>query len=284
VQSGAGTTEVDGAIHATDTEAEASTVLALPLLVRGEVYGGFIVAFPIGHQISKEESQLVATLAERAGLAIETARLRTEVRRAAVAAERSRLARDLHDSVTQGLYSMMLYADATGMALSAGKQDVAADNLQQLRGIAREAMLDMRILIFELHPPVLEEQGLVGAIQARLATVEARAGIHTDVTVEGERRLPPHIEEELFWIVREALNNAVKHARATRVAVALHFGQDFVRLSIEDDGRGFDPTDPDHRSGIGLRGVEERAQRINGHLEIVAVPTVGTTLTVTAPL
>jgi len=262
------------------TRQRSGSVLALPLLVKGEVYGGFVTHHATLHQVSEEEIRLAAILADHAALAIENSRLRTQARQAAVTAERSRLARGLHDSVTQALYSMMLYAEATSMAMSAGKQDVAAKNLQELRTIAREAVLDMRILIFELHPPVLEESGLVAALQARLATVEARAGVHAEVDVEGERRLPRPVEEELFWIAREALNNAVKHARATRVTVRLRFGEGDVRMDISDDGQGFDSAGAGRSGGVGLRGIEERVQRIGGRLEIVSLPQEGTTLTV----
>ncbi len=116
--------------------------------------------------------------------------LEEQAKEQAVAAERSRLARELHDSVTQALYSVTLYAEATRLALSAEKRDVATENLRELHNMAREAMVDMRMLIFELHPPVLEEEGLVAALQARLAAVESRARLQTEIHVEGERRLP----------------------------------------------------------------------------------------------
>ena len=120
--------------------------------------------------------------------------LEEQAKEQAVAAERSRLARELHDSVTQALYSVTLYAEATRLALATGKQDVATENLRELHNMAREAMVDMRMLIFELHPPVLEEEGLVAALQARLAAVESRARLQTDIRVSGERRLPIAVE------------------------------------------------------------------------------------------
>jgi signal transduction histidine kinase len=256
------------------------SVLAVPLLVKGEIYGGFVTYYAYPRQVSEEETKLAATLADHAALAIENSRLRTQARQTAVMAERSRLARGLHDSVTQGLYSMMLFAEATSMAMSAGKIDVATKNLDQLRVIAREAVLDMRILIFELHPPILEEKGLVAALQARLSTVEARAGVHAEVEVAGERRLALLVEDELFWVAREALNNAVKHAKAAHVMVRLCFGDEDVSMEIRDDGQGFDSAGAGPSSGVGLRGIEERVQRIGGTLEIASVPGEGTTLKV----
>ncbi len=130
--------------------------------------------------------------------------------------ERQCLARELHDRVVQSLYSMALYADAAALALAAGKQDVTVQHLHELRDTARSTMYDHALLIFELHPPVLEEEGLVTALRLRLAVVEARAGMRADLKVEGERRLPIGVEQELYRIAQEVLNNIMKHARAAR--------------------------------------------------------------------
>jgi PAS domain S-box-containing protein len=210
--------------------------------------------------------------------------LAEQARQKTIAAERSRLARELHDSVTQALYSVTLYAEATRMALSAGKQDVAAKNLTELHRMAREAMVDMRTLIFELHPPVLEEEGLVAAMRARLSAVEARAGLQAEIHVEGEGRVPLPIEEELFWIAMEALNNVVKHAKAQRVEVRCQLEDGNVCLEIQDDGVGFDPAKAGQTGGMGLRGMEERVQRIQGELQIMSAPGRGTTVSVKAEI
>ncbi|MBN2002825.1 MAG: GAF domain-containing sensor histidine kinase [Anaerolineae bacterium] len=255
--------------------------LGAPLLVKGEIYGGLLLFDFALHPVSDETIELLATLAEQAVLAIENSRLRAEARQAAVAAERSRLARDLHDSVTQALYSIMLYAEATNLAMQAGKQEVSANNLQELRNMAHEAMLDMRMLIFELHPPLLEEAGLVAALQARIAAVETRAGLQAEVQVEGKRRLPLQLEEEIFWIAQEALNNAAKHARAQKVIVRLTFEEHRVTLVIKDNGKGFDAANIREGGGMGMRSIEERVQRIQGRLEIESSLEVGTTLALT---
>jgi PAS domain S-box-containing protein len=207
--------------------------------------------------------------------------LEEQAKETAVAAERSRLARELHDSVTQALYSVTLYAEATRLALSTGKQEVAAENLRELHNMAREAMVDMRMLIFELHPPVLEEEGLVAALQARLAAVESRAELQTEMRVEGERRLPISVEEELFRIALEALNNVIKHANAQRVTVDLRFVDGEASLEITDDGVGFDPHAVGESGGMGLLGIEERVQQIQGSFTIESAPGAGTTLRVT---
>ena len=228
-----------------------------------------------GHYLGRRASNRDITERKRAEEV-----LAEQARQKTVAAERSRLARELHDSVTQALYSVTLYAEATRMAMSAGKQDVATKNLNELHRMAREAMVDMRTLIFELHPPVLEEEGLVAAIQARLSAVEARAGLDAVIHVEGEGRVPLRIEEQLFWIAVEALNNVVKHARAQQIEVRYRIDGSNVCLEIQDDGVGFDPAKARQGGGAGLRGMEERAQRIQGKLEITSIPERGTRVSV----
>jgi signal transduction histidine kinase len=256
------------------------SVLAVPLLVKDEVYGGLVLYYPTSRQFTEEETGLAVTLADHAALAVENARLRTQVRQTAVTTERNRLARDLHDSVAQALYSMTLYAEATNRAMASGKQDVVAKNLHELHDMARQAMLDMRLLIFELHPPVLEDEGLVAALQARIAAVESRGGVQAEVHAEGERRLSLHIEEALYWITQEALNNAVKHAKAQHVVIRLHFGDNSIYLEVSDDGLGFDASDAKQAGGMGMRGIKERVQQINGKLEIQSIPEKGTTIKV----
>jgi PAS domain S-box-containing protein len=206
--------------------------------------------------------------------------LEEQAKEKAVAAERSRLARELHDSVTQALYSVTLYAEATRLALLAEKQDVATENLRELHNMAREAMVDMRRLIFELHPPLLEEGGLVGALQARLAAVESRARLKTEIHVEGERRMSISVEKELFGIALEALNNVVKHAEAQQVTVNLTFEDEGVCLEITDDGLGFDPVAARGSGGMGLPGIEERVERLGGAWVVESAPGCGTVMRV----
>jgi PAS domain S-box-containing protein len=263
---------------------QCKTVLAVPLLVKEEVYGGLVLYYSTPRQLSEEEIGLAVTLADHAALAIENARLRTQVRQTAVTTERNRLARDLHDSVAQALYSMTLYAEATNRAMAAGKQDVVTKNIHELHDMAREAMLDMRLLIFELHPPVLENEGLVAALQARIAAVETRGGVQAEVCTKGERRLPLPIEEALYWITQEALNNAVKHAKAQHVTIHLHFDEKTVYLEVQDDGLGFDAANAKHAGGLGMRGIKERVQQIDAKLDIHSLPEKGTTVRVKVEL
>lgn len=231
-----------------------------------------------------EDVRIVSLFADQAALSAQHARLYQQVERLVVVEERQRLARELHDSVVQSLYSVTLYADAAAMALAAGQSDVTANHLQLLRETTQAAMRDMRLLIFELHPPDLEKEGLVAALQARVAAVETRAGLRTEFLVEGERRLPFLIEQELYGIAQEALNNVGKHARAQRVTVHLQITDKIVRLEVRDDGVGFDPSSARKTGGVGLRSIEERTARVGGTLAMHSEPGAGTRIRVEIPL
>jgi len=259
-------------------------LLAVPLCVDETILGVLDVVNKPGG-FTEADMRLMRLFADQAAISIEHAQLHQQAEKLAVIEERQRLARELHDSVTQAIYSVTLYADAARMALAAGKQEVVADHLQELRSMAREAMLDMRLLIFELHPPVLEKEGLAVAVQTRLETVEARSGLQSAFHVEGqETRLPLTIEENLYRIVQEALTNAVKHAKAQQVTVRLRFDDHHFGLEVSDDGVGFDPTHVRQSGGLGLRGIEERVQHIGGQLIMNSSPDKGTVLQVEVDL
>jgi signal transduction histidine kinase len=138
----------------------------------------------------------------------------------------------------------------------------------------------MRLLIFELRLPMLRSEGLAAALQARLEAVEARVGLDTDFRVEGEGQLSPEVEEGLYRIAQEALNNALRHARARSVSVLLHLKNETVVLEVTDDGIGFDPTAACEQGGFGLRGMEERAARLGGILRVDSHPEEGSKITV----
>jgi len=258
-------------------------LLAVPLQIEGTPIGALNVANKQGG-FTDDDVRILTLLADVAAIAIENARLRENAKKVAIQEERRWLARELHDSVTQAMYSVTLYAEATRMALLAGKYDVVADNLQELQAMAREALFGIRLLIFELHPPILEGQGIAEALQIRLSAVENRSGLQTEMHVDGEQQLPPSTEEELYRIALEVLNNVVKHAKAQRVLVHVRFDGQRVLLEISDDGTGYDPAKVQESGGIGLRGMKERAQRINGKLEIVTALGKGTTVRVDVAL
>jgi signal transduction histidine kinase/ligand-binding sensor domain-containing protein len=195
---------------------------------------------------------------------------------AAVVAERNRLARDLHDSVSQSLYGVTLYAETAARLLASGEINSAASYLQEMEEIAEDAQREMRRLIFELRPSALEKGGLVGALKARLAAVEQRAGMQTTLDIGENAALPINIEEEMYRIAQEALNNTLKHAQASAVTITIRNLEDTVVMEITDDGAGFVVQDTAKRGGIGLNAMRERAARIDGQLSVESLPGVGT--------
>jgi len=237
--------------------------------------------------LQQEEIDLAVTFSDQAALAIENARLRGRVEENAALAERSRLARELHDSVTQSLYSVTLYAEAAARLLTAGKGAEAASHLRELRDTALEALREMRLLIFQLRLPALEKSGLAGALQARMDAVESRLGIHAEMRLEGldlASRVPFSVQQELYYVAHEALNNVLRHARAAHVIVGLKFEEAVVSLQIEDDGIGFTPQTAVQGGGLGLDGMLERAKRVGGELTMESQSGSGTRIAIRVPL
>src|SRR5688572_15139019 len=259
------------------------SLLVVPLKVDTKVIGILNILNKPG-ELTQEDMRIIDLFADQAAIIIEHVRLQHQAEQLAVLEERQRLARELHDSVTQALYSVTLYADAARMAFSAQKWEALERNLQEVRNMAREAMYDMRLLVFELRPFMLETEGLASALRARLAAVEGRSGLKTEVLVEEERRLPIMIEEELYRIAQEGLNNVVKHAEATQVQIRLKYDKRAVSLELMDDGKGFEPEAVSHSGGFGLQGIKERVQQLGGTMKIESIPLKGTRLRVRIPL
>lgn len=263
------------------------TLLAVPLLRQGgseesdEIYGGIGLYYPTWRQFSDEEIGLAVAFADQATLAIENARLRQRVEQAAVIEERARLARELHDSVTQSLYSSTFFAEAGRQLAEAGDVAGAAQRLTRIGEIVQQALKEMRLLVYQLRPPVLEQEGLVGALRQRLDTVEKRAGVEARLLVEELVELPAPVVEGFYRIAQEALNNALKHAQATTVTVYLRSEGKGVVLEVVDNGQGFDPNKLGDTGGLGLVNMKERAEQLHGSLEINSVPGEGTSLKVT---
>jgi signal transduction histidine kinase len=258
-------------------------LLSVPLIVQNEGYGGITLYYRSPRQFTDEEVQLAASIGVQAAMAIENARLREQAGQTAAVEERNRLARELHDSVAQSLYSVTLYAEAAARLTSSGETSGVAEHLRELGTTARDALREMRLLIFELSPPALEKSSLADAIQSRLDAVEARGGISVKLRVEGTERLQKECRQELYQIAQEALNNALKHSRAQAVTIHLEYGQKETRLSIRDDGVGFRPDQAQKSGGRGLRSMRERVQRIGATLAVESRPSGGTEISVTAP-
>ncbi len=208
--------------------------------------------------------------------------LRSQAAALAANEERANLARELHDSVTQALFSMGLTARALELLLDRDPE-AARQKLSELRDLQKDALAEMRTLIFELRPQGLETDGLAQALRNHGAAVQGRTGLSVAVEIEMDERLPLHVEEALYRVAQEALHNVVKHANAENARIALRRSGRDLRLTVEDDGIGFDPGDVP-RGHLGLVGMGQRAERIGAELEISRRPEGGTRVRVTLPL
>jgi signal transduction histidine kinase len=255
--------------------------VGLPLILVFAVFYFLLAAFIaiiLEAVAARDESQKQQAELQAAHRQLQTYTARAE--ELAVLQERNRLARELHDSVTQSLYSLTLLAEA-------GQRMIRAEDLQQIAGnqtrlgqIAQQALQEMRLLVYELRPLALKSEGLVGALEQRLETVERRAGIQARVLVEGEVDLAPGLEEELYGIAQEALNNALKHARASKIVLSVRMVDKSVILEVADDGQGFDLAEVQVKGGLGLISMQERAEKIGGQLDIDSAPGEGTRVSV----
>jgi signal transduction histidine kinase len=174
-----------------------------------------------------------------------------------------------------------LMAETARRAAEAREMARVVSHQSRLGEIAQQALKEMRLLVYELRPSALEEEGLVGALKHRLDTVERRAGVETNCVVDGEFRLAGAVEEGLYRIAQEALNNALKHADTTVVEVQIRAEGEHVNLMVVDNGRGFDPMQVGHIGGMGLVTMRERAENLGAELEILSADGEGTTVSVT---
>jgi signal transduction histidine kinase/ligand-binding sensor domain-containing protein len=247
-----------------------------PLVSRGAVLGSLFAVTHGVREFSEREIELLASIGDQIGVAVENARLYEQAQQVAVVEERQRLARDLHDSVTQSLYSLTLLAAGWRRLARDGRLGSIEDPLAEIGEVAQQALKEMRLLVYELRPPVLEEEGLLGALHQRLGAVEKRAGVDVHLVVEQVVELPAAVKEALYRIALEALNNALKHAAATSVTVHFRADDERVELEVADNGRGFDPSTIGERRGMGLTSMRERAEKLDGSLTIHSTPGEGT--------
>jgi len=258
--------------------------LGVPLMIKERAIGIMTLDHSQPHYYTEPHARLATAIANQAAIAIENARLFAEAQDRAVLEERQRLARDLHDSVTQSLYSLTLLAEAGRRLAEADDVRQAGQYLGDIGEIAEQALKEMRLLVYQLRPQALEQEGLIGALQARLDSVEKRAGVDARFLIEGSLgSLPSALEEGLFRIAQEALNNALKHAAARAMLVRLCGGDEHVTLEVSDNGRGADLLTTGAKGGLGLTGMKERAAKLRGTLTVHSAPGEGTRVIVEVP-
>jgi PAS domain S-box-containing protein len=250
------------------------TIVSVPLMHDGQVVGVLSGYYPRGYRLSDAETAFLKIIADQAAAIAENARLFRDAQAHVAVEERQRLARELHDSVSQALFGIAL---GTRTALEHLEQNPAGARspLEYVLHLAEVGMAEMRALIFELRPESLEKEGLVGALAKQAATLRARYGITVDDFVDAEPEAPIAVKEALFRIAQEALNNTAKHARAGHVELRLKIAGDSLVVEIRDDGAGFDASGqfPGH---LGLESMRERAHRLGGSVEIISSTGQGT--------
>lgn len=259
--------------------------MGVPIVSKGAIVGAFYLTEKIGAtDFTLDDQRLIAMLAAHAAIAIENARLYERSRELSVIEERNRLARDLHDSVTQTLFSVVLSSE-TAVTLLDRDTERARAELQKLQGLARDALHEMRALVFELRSAELEADGLAATLRKHIDVLSQVRRTPIALHVDGDRRLPPDVEQALFRIAQEALNNVFKHAQASAIAVTLEISADVALLAVEDDGHGFDPEAAALRSmRLGLTSMRERAASLGGTLTVDAAPGAGTRIRAEVPL
>ena len=264
--------------------AEISSLVCAPLRAKGETLGILLLMNHSYREISAEEIRLLTAIGQQISVAIENAQLYAQSRELAIIEERTRLARDLHDSVTQSLFSIGLNAEAIA-ALLKTDSDRALQQTRRLQEIARDALAEMRSLIDELRPPTLGEDDLPSALERYTQTIKRRYQLPVNLSIRGHRILPREVEQGLYRVAQEALANVFKHAQATQVTIELDLQGDEASLVIQDNGVGFDPSlAPRERRSFGLTSMRERAESLGGIFEVTAQPRQGTRVHVRVPL
>ena len=255
--------------------------MIVPLMLRDQVIGMLVLAASEEDAFTQHHAALALAIANQAAIAIENAQLYEQAQQLAAVEERQRLARELHDSVSQALYGIALGIHTARIQLDRDPKEVPG-SLDYLLSLAEAALDEMRALIFELRPESLESEGLVTALSKQGAALQARHGITVLTQLCEEPDLPLKVKQELYRIAQEAMHNTVKHARARKVDLRLSQAAKAVILEVRDDGVGFDPLGsfPGH---LGLHSMQERVSSLGGMLQIESAPGQGTSILAQVP-
>jgi len=258
--------------------------LGVPIVSRGGILGAlYLTDKEKGGAFTDADEGLIVLLAAHAAIAIENARLHERSRELSILEERNRLARELHDSVTQQLFAVTLAAESASQLLARGEA-AAGTELERVQALARGAMDELRSVVFELRPVALEAEGLASALRKHVEVLRRVSGTQIDLRIAAPPLLAAPAAGQVFRIAQEALQNALRHAEAARIQVVLEDRGGTLVLVVADDGRGFDPAAPDVRGRrLGLTSMEERAADLGGRLVVDARPGGGTTVRLEVP-
>ena len=251
--------------------------VAVPLAVAADLFGVLAVYYRAPRPFSGEDVRLAQAFGDQAALAIENARLREQMERSAVAAERSRLARDLHDSVTQALFAASMQAEALRCKWRPSSAE-AQRGLEDVERLTRGALAEMRTLLLEMRPAALAQTPLHDLLQHLVNATEVRTKIPVKRSIGELPATPPDVTVALYRIAQEALNNVVRHSKASRAWVALACCDGLVTLVVGDDGSGIVAPEPGPEQ-LGLRIMRERAEAVGAALDVVSASRRGTVVT-----
>lgn len=262
-------------------------LLCAPILVKNRPIGLLCAINSKAHRFGTAQIDFLAILGAFAATAIENARLAEETRYVLLASERDRIAREMHDGISQSLFSVALGLEVCRKQVLRDPASVA-ERLKDLQEQVDLSRSELRRFIYDLRPLKLQELGLVGAVEYWLHEVCPTDGVHAEVKVDGERRaLSPSMEACLYRVAKESIANSMKHATPTKLGVFLTYQPESVRLMITDNGSGFDPVEVRKRSqdetGIGLRSIEDRVRTEGGEMHIASAPGRGTRIDVVVP-
>jgi len=257
--------------------------LAIPMFVLGEVRGFIGIQHVERGAYRPEEIELAQALAHHVMLATHVAELAEQRRHAVVFQERTRMARDIHDTLAQGFTGVIIQLDTSVEALRDEEPEAAANHIGRARELARESLIEARRSVHALRPQALEKATFADALRAIITNTTAGTSLRSDFRLKGEpRELQPAVEENLLHIGQEALSNALKHACATKFQARLSFDSDAVHLELRDNGKGF-VVNRANGGGIGLIGMRERAEQIGATLAVTSKPNRGTKIIAVSP-
>jgi PAS domain S-box-containing protein len=260
-----------------------TTMLVVPMSAAGQVDAAIGIRFIEGRIFRAGEIDLAQALANQAMLSIELTRLAARGREAAVVAERNRMARDIHDTLAQGLTAVIVQLEAAADARGRGLQAETDAHLSRAEGMARESLSEARRSVRALRPRELEDKQLTDALESLIRRMTAGTGLAAEFTVQGTpAAVAGDADENLLRAVQEILTNTLRHAQATRFTAEVRYGPQEMRLTLTDNGRGFDVA---HKhDGFGLLGVHERVEAAGGTVGLASAMGDGTTFAIVVPL
>jgi signal transduction histidine kinase len=254
--------------------------LAIPLLVKGSTTG-LLTLFKKTDFIA-DDARLMRIFAGQAAIAIDHVQLTSFMQEMTILEERHRLSRELHDSVNQLLYGISLYTEAALRQMDQGNLEASRRYIKNIEESDHAALKEMRMLIFGLRPSSLSKMGLQATLSQRMKSVEEKLGLQTSLKWRVQSVLEPQVEEVLYGVAQEALNNIIRHAKAHNVSIRLAENERHLTMTVKDDGTGFDAEQSS--GGMGLKTMRERAASLNARLKIDSQPDQGTRIIVEVDL